>query len=202
MTVAQERGLLMHELGHNLGLRHGGGDDINDKPNYTSVLNYRYTFTGVPPDGRSDYSRVEEAPADVIQPDGSVRTVFGFNDWPALLFNGGGIGDLATFPAPRKTPVEIFDPVELRARNAWARAGDGLARFRGPSLLVRNSGIRNLIVDVTNVSNASAQYVVSLHTESPPAAISAGVSVAPGQAVRVLLPVDTAGLPAGSTKSG
>ncbi len=31
---------MMHELGHTLGLRHGGGDDINCKPNYLSVMNY------------------------------------------------------------------------------------------------------------------------------------------------------------------
>jgi hypothetical protein len=67
----------MHELGHNLGLRHGGGidtpcttvgaacpiggvctqtpvgnyclqgEDINAKPNYLSVMNYRYQFTGI-----------------------------------------------------------------------------------------------------------------------------------------------------------
>ncbi len=67
----------MHELGHNLGLRHGGGidtpcatvgdacphggfctqtevgnyclqgEEINAKPNYLSVMNYRYQFTGI-----------------------------------------------------------------------------------------------------------------------------------------------------------
>lgn len=31
---------LMHELGHLLGLGHGGGDDINFKPNYLSIMNY------------------------------------------------------------------------------------------------------------------------------------------------------------------
>lgn len=30
----------MHELGHNLGLHHGGNDDILCKPNYISVMNY------------------------------------------------------------------------------------------------------------------------------------------------------------------
>lgn len=30
----------MHELGHNLGLMHGGNDDILCKPNYISVMNY------------------------------------------------------------------------------------------------------------------------------------------------------------------
>jgi hypothetical protein len=37
----------MHELGHNLGLLHGGGDDLNAKPNYLSVMNYRYQFGGI-----------------------------------------------------------------------------------------------------------------------------------------------------------
>jgi hypothetical protein len=33
---------LMHELGHNLGLLHGGSTDVNCKPNYLSVMNYAY----------------------------------------------------------------------------------------------------------------------------------------------------------------
>lgn len=41
-------GTFIHELGHNLGLRHGGRDEINDKPNYFSVMNYRYQVTGIP----------------------------------------------------------------------------------------------------------------------------------------------------------
>jgi hypothetical protein len=41
----QERvGTLMHELGHNLGLRHGGGDDDNCKPNLISVMSYARQF--------------------------------------------------------------------------------------------------------------------------------------------------------------
>lgn len=30
----------MHELGHTLGLHHGGADDIQGKPNYPSIMNY------------------------------------------------------------------------------------------------------------------------------------------------------------------
>jgi hypothetical protein len=53
---------IMHELGHNLGLRHGGDENCNDKPNYNSVMNYRFQFTGavdctLHPIGRPDYSR-------------------------------------------------------------------------------------------------------------------------------------------------
>jgi hypothetical protein len=53
---------IMHELGHNLGLRHGGFENCNYKPNYNSVMNYRYQFPGVdsnctpPGDGVLDYS--------------------------------------------------------------------------------------------------------------------------------------------------
>lgn len=40
-------GTLMHELGHNLNLRHGGVDIINCKPNYVSTMNYDLQF-GIP----------------------------------------------------------------------------------------------------------------------------------------------------------
>ena len=35
-----EAPLIQHELGHNLSLHHGGGDEITCKPNYPSVMNY------------------------------------------------------------------------------------------------------------------------------------------------------------------
>jgi hypothetical protein len=37
----------MHELGHNLGLDHGGDDDKNYKPNYLSIMNYQFQYSGV-----------------------------------------------------------------------------------------------------------------------------------------------------------
>jgi hypothetical protein len=38
----------MHELGHNLSLRHGGPDNLNWKPNYPSIMNYYFAWKGVP----------------------------------------------------------------------------------------------------------------------------------------------------------
>jgi hypothetical protein len=38
---------IAHEVGHLLGLYHGGFEDCNDKPNYNSLMNYRYQFVGV-----------------------------------------------------------------------------------------------------------------------------------------------------------
>lgn len=45
-TISDQAGTFMHELGHNLGLRHGGFQDLNYKPNYRSVMNYLFQLTG------------------------------------------------------------------------------------------------------------------------------------------------------------
>jgi len=47
----------MHELGHALGVRHGGGDDINFKPNYHSIVNYAWIPGTANTPWRLDYSR-------------------------------------------------------------------------------------------------------------------------------------------------
>jgi len=57
--VPLESGVLMHELGHTLGLFHGGSDGIMYKPNYYSVMNYLYLypFSEYPNEWKLDYSR-------------------------------------------------------------------------------------------------------------------------------------------------
>jgi hypothetical protein len=47
-SVLVQAGTLMHELGHTLGLRHGGGDDTNCKPNLQSVMSYLFQVRGLP----------------------------------------------------------------------------------------------------------------------------------------------------------
>jgi hypothetical protein len=76
--------VLMHELGHNLSLKHGGGDDVNGKPNYPSVMNYvlAYQATWNQSFWRLDYSR---APAGK----------FGSLDETSLV-ERAGVGDWAT----------------------------------------------------------------------------------------------------------
>ena len=58
-TPEREAAAFMHELGHNLGLRHGGGDGTNGKPNYPSIMNYvlAYKYTWSSSFWRLDYSR-------------------------------------------------------------------------------------------------------------------------------------------------
>ncbi|WP_348946375.1 carbohydrate-binding protein [Chitinibacter sp. FCG-7] len=45
--INYQAGTIMHELGHNLGLRHGGFENTNDKPNYYSIMNYLYQLQGL-----------------------------------------------------------------------------------------------------------------------------------------------------------
>ncbi|MGH9014399.1 MAG: calcium-binding protein [Acidimicrobiia bacterium] len=69
--VNTQAGTFMHELGHNLGLGHGGvvldgngsvigADDTNYKPNHLSVMNYSFQTRGIPRENGGtvfDYSR-------------------------------------------------------------------------------------------------------------------------------------------------
>lgn len=56
MLINLQAGTLMHEFGHNLGLRHGGFEDANYKPNHTSVMNYMYQFAGLSATPNSAYA--------------------------------------------------------------------------------------------------------------------------------------------------
>lgn len=48
---------LMHELGHNLGLSHGGDESENNKPNYFSIMNYLYQLSGLSEIGNNEGDR-------------------------------------------------------------------------------------------------------------------------------------------------
>jgi hypothetical protein len=61
-TDEQKIGTFIHELGHNLGLTHGGNDHVHYKPNYISVMNYRFQTWGVYRNGswgNFDYQRFD-----------------------------------------------------------------------------------------------------------------------------------------------
>ena len=89
---ASQLGLFLHELGHNLGLHHGGRDDpVNCKPNYMSVMSYPYTTLAADPNRPLDFSRAalpdldENAlsePAGIGGPPGRIT---GFGDSDGVL---------------------------------------------------------------------------------------------------------------------
>ncbi|MBQ3603813.1 MAG: leucine-rich repeat protein [Clostridia bacterium] len=49
-------GTFMHELGHTLGLCHGGSNHEHYKPNYLSIMNYAFQTTGLAGTGAVSYS--------------------------------------------------------------------------------------------------------------------------------------------------
>ncbi|MCI4432819.1 MAG: hypothetical protein JHC41_04360 [Nitrosopumilus sp.] len=52
-----QKAALLHEIGHNLGLDHGGNSAINCKPNYLSVMNYAFEFPIFVSNRPLDFSR-------------------------------------------------------------------------------------------------------------------------------------------------
>jgi hypothetical protein len=57
-SITTDADTFMHELGHTLGLHHGGADDLNCKPNYLSIMNYPLSWAKFAADKFPlDYSR-------------------------------------------------------------------------------------------------------------------------------------------------
>ena len=94
-------GTFIHELGHNLGLGHGGTDDVNDKPNYLSVMNYKYQIYGVRrASGELKFSYSTRAYKTLDENKLDERAGFGRNAygwlyfrkpaWEGIDFNGNG----------------------------------------------------------------------------------------------------------------
>lgn len=83
-TADEQTGTFMHELGHNLGLRHGGFEDTNYKPNYLSVMNYMFQMSGTGADstfGIYRYSSVELDPINetMLDPNAALSSQPGFD---------------------------------------------------------------------------------------------------------------------------
>jgi len=71
-STQEQAGSFMHELGHNLNLRHGGGDTINCKPNYLSVMSYSRQMTDLVPSRDVDYSGRAMGPQPDDIPDATI----------------------------------------------------------------------------------------------------------------------------------
>jgi fibronectin type 3 domain-containing protein len=66
-TQSAKQGTLLHELGHTLGLLHGGVDNTNCKSNYQSVMNYMFQAKLLGPAGVLDLSSQQLSTLDETQ---------------------------------------------------------------------------------------------------------------------------------------
>lgn len=243
----QERGTFQHELGHNLGLRHGGGDNNNYEPNFLSIMNYAFQLGGLLPTSGLDYSRAALAPLNEnalsegagLDPDGAIggrgtawycpngtkRTdnvpsfsvdwncnnainggtvavnlnkaapavLTGWDDWANAVYSGGQIGGATGADAGVTPDIEITVPEAIAAHVA-AAPGDGTVEVAGPSVLLPDSGIRSVFVDVENLSEISASFTATLTTTLPLTDPSIDTTVPARTTKRLAFPLDTTGI--------
>ena len=141
-------GTFMHELGHNLGMHHGGGveepcqdqsrchvgytctqtavgqycvgaDDTNGKPNYLSAMNYRFQFVGIEPAVAVGSSQAISCSSDTDCPSGDFcSATTGPGSCSRLDFSS------QTLPTGGNTPG-VLD--EVNSLNEPAGLGSGTA---------------------------------------------------------------------------
>jgi len=64
-TDAAMTSTFLHELGHTLGLKHGGVDDLPYKPNFLSIMNYMFQMAGVKKGGKEQFLYSETSRDDI-----------------------------------------------------------------------------------------------------------------------------------------
>ncbi|HET8952063.1 MAG TPA: hypothetical protein VFN44_16195, partial [Solirubrobacteraceae bacterium] len=133
LDATAQAGTLMHELGHTLGLRHGGGDDRLNKPNHLSVMNYSFQLTGLQDASGNrflDYSRFS-IPLD----ERALNETQGFGITavpPADLVTVGRCPDGTRVPWPVKAGPVDFDCDRAFGTVSADVNGDGLETALAP----------------------------------------------------------------------
>ena len=140
-TANEQAGTLMHELGHNLALQHGGQDGNNFKPNYISIMNYHFQTTGVIVNGAQglfDYSENALPRFD----EGLLNEVTGLN------YSG------ITYPAIG--PLPVIDQVGTQ----WYCPGDDSTKVSAHSVPFMNGNL-NWDCDAASVLDSQVRADVN-----------------------------------------
>lgn len=157
---------IMHELGHNLNLGHGGSDGTNYKPNYVSVMNYNVAF-GIPQNSGGtilDYSPAKIAVGGTTA-SGPGTTLQDFSQsWATNQWAGGYVELGSPFGLATGGPTILNDPNQNWAVNQWAGTGVNVFDVAG-GVQVR-----------TILSNTATQFTV----DSP-------LTLSPGWTIRYSL---------------
>jgi streptogramin lyase len=171
-NLDQQAATFMHELGHNLGLWHGGREDApgtsyNCKPNYLSVMNYTFQYDGAWVNNRPlDFSRRELLTLDK-------------NHLNENLGIGGAPGDRTAFGPPytvQQSFTTVHRNVDASGAIDWTGFGlgpdesePGINRF--PAGLCSGAGtILKGFDDWSNLQyefRRTTDYADSVHQSSP-----------------------------------
>lgn len=153
-TIRTQSGTLMHELGHNLGLRHGGPDDTtyHKDPSYRSVMNYAYQLGGGYYAGSLD-------PNDPQRVDYSDESPF--NDW-AHLWMGDPVGQFGvSMPPVSVSFVDEITEQDAVANDLVAAHGDGSIEILGPNAFAAGASEQVVHARIFNPSSVPGTYRVS-----------------------------------------
>lgn len=124
--INSQASTIMHELGHNLGLKHGGDVDVNYKPNYYSIMNYMYSNNGLPTIGDTKegdryyyyrYSKVKNQNFSSYIPSGwwidlhnnafSADMVIDYSDGSKFVINESSISESAGIGRSGSKPIDF-----------------------------------------------------------------------------------------------
>jgi hypothetical protein len=126
---------LLHELGHTMGLRHGGGPPVrltsgdyvgqpNCKPNYVSIMNYMFQVSGVTEPGgvvKADFSRQQLGPLN----EGSLsEDLSGQPGWNAMAYK-------TSWYAPLASVSGVSGPSTRHCDGSFVTTGESLVRING-----------------------------------------------------------------------
>jgi len=151
----QQAGTFMHELGHLLGLRHGGADFVGCKPNYLSVMNYTRQLPGAPlsttqwKTSALDFSRSKRPDLDKTNLNEQAGIGAVPND--ATVFGpGGGIVRSTAGPIDwnRDNATSITLNLSIPLLNQIVNSSGTVCAGDGPSLLAGYDDWANLKYDV------------------------------------------------------
>ncbi|MHC4579744.1 MAG: NHL repeat-containing protein, partial [Planctomycetota bacterium] len=126
-TKWEQAGTLMHEGGHNLGLFHGGDENVLSKPNYLSVMNLPFQLQGLRVNGQDgffDFSFVKLEDLDETALDESAGL-------SAPLDPGTGlpVADISDYGT-----TWFFRPGEIAGDQQWTSAAGGSVNWMVDSL--------------------------------------------------------------------
>ena len=135
VTDMNTAGTFMHELGHALGLDHGGKDGVNHKPNYISVMNYLWQFSGISRNGvfLLDYSSVALA----------VLNEAALNETIGLGPGSAGYRTAHWVPAAPPNPGAFVQVADASQPIDWN--GDGLATNLSVAMDANNDTTRGVL---------------------------------------------------------
>lgn len=134
-TFQERAGTIMHELGHNLGLRHGGIDHINYKPNHLSIMSYLNQVDWLLKNGNPllDYERFDIGDLN----EASLAEAAGLN-------RVGGDGPIAPYGVRWfKSGVLQTKPTGAGANIDWNK--NGVATNAGVAVDLNNSGALSVL---------------------------------------------------------